>query len=411
MKISTEISHPCFSSEAACRSARLHLPVAPECNIQCTYCKRKYDCVNESRPGVASSIISPEEALERVKLVENKFPNLKVIGIAGPGDTLANPNEVFKTFRLIRDYNDKLKFCFSTNGVNVVKHLKEIRETGVKYITVTINSRKVDVARTFYRWAKDGDTFHKGALAAHYILEKQEEALAALKEENIHLKVNSIFIPGVNDNEMKDLAEFAKNYGAEIHNIMPFIPTKGTYFENFPMASRKTLIHLQKEMSSILPQMTHCRQCRADAVGNVIDEKPIFIENGKIEEICVCGNNKNDQSANENKIKRFAVASKNGYLVDQHFGHANEFLIYDASAEGIKFVERRKMGQYCYGQENCETTDQKINKITGLLSDCNGLLALRIGDAPRKALEDKGIHVNMTCNRIEDAIRENCLYL
>lgn len=407
MKNSTEISHPCFSSAAACRSARLHLPVAPECNIQCTYCKRKFDCVNESRPGVTSSIISPEEALERVKVVEKKFPNLKVIGIAGPGDTLANPDEVFKTFRLIRNYNDKLEFCFSTNGVNVVKHLKEIRETGVKYITVTINSRKIDVARTFYRWAKDGDTFLKGALAAHYILEKQEEALAALKEINIHLKVNSIFIPGVNDNEMKDIAEFAKKYGAEIHNIMPFIPTQGTYFENFPMVSRKTLSQVQKDMSTILPQMTHCRQCRADAVGNVIDEKPIFIEKDKIEEIRARGNNKNDKDNKENKVKRFAVASKNGYLVDQHFGHASEFLIYDASAGSVKFIERRQLGQYCYGQENCKTTDQKINKISGVLSDCDCLLALRIGDAPKKALEEKGLHVNMTCNRIEDAIREN----
>ena len=52
-------NHPCFSQEAHKRSGRIHLPVAPECNIQCGYCVRKFDCVNESRPGVASTILTP----------------------------------------------------------------------------------------------------------------------------------------------------------------------------------------------------------------------------------------------------------------------------------------------------------------------------------------------------------------
>ncbi len=43
--------HPCYSKEAH-QYARMHLPVAPACNIQCNYCNRKYDCSNESRPGV-----------------------------------------------------------------------------------------------------------------------------------------------------------------------------------------------------------------------------------------------------------------------------------------------------------------------------------------------------------------------
>ena len=59
MKIKEE-RHPCFAS--GCKSGRIHLPVAPICNIQCNYCKREFDCLNESRPGVTSRIMSPEEA-------------------------------------------------------------------------------------------------------------------------------------------------------------------------------------------------------------------------------------------------------------------------------------------------------------------------------------------------------------
>ena len=55
--------HPCFNAKVKGQYGRVHLPVAPKCNIQCNYCNRKYDCVNESRPGVTSTVLSPEQAL------------------------------------------------------------------------------------------------------------------------------------------------------------------------------------------------------------------------------------------------------------------------------------------------------------------------------------------------------------
>ncbi|MBI4651623.1 radical SAM protein, partial [Candidatus Desantisbacteria bacterium] len=151
-----EITHPCFSINAASKFARLHLPVAPECNIKCAYCNRKFDCANENRPGVTSSVLTPEEALERFKIATEKIPDIKIVGIAGPGDPLANSGSVFKTFRLIRKYDDKINFCISTNGVELKKYADEIKSIGIKYITVTVNSRKIEVARTLYKWAKDG---------------------------------------------------------------------------------------------------------------------------------------------------------------------------------------------------------------------------------------------------------------
>ena len=85
--------HPCFNEDSKHRYGRIHLPVAPKCNIKCNYCDRKYDCVNESRPGVASAILTPTQALRYLERVREKLPNLAVVGIAGPGDPLANPAE------------------------------------------------------------------------------------------------------------------------------------------------------------------------------------------------------------------------------------------------------------------------------------------------------------------------------
>lgn len=69
-------NHPCYSEKAHHRFARIHLAVAPACNIQCNYCNRKYDCSNESRPGVTSERLTPEQALAKVRLVQSRFPTL-----------------------------------------------------------------------------------------------------------------------------------------------------------------------------------------------------------------------------------------------------------------------------------------------------------------------------------------------
>ncbi|QVK24107.1 radical SAM protein [Shewanella dokdonensis] len=91
-------THPCYSKQAH-QYARMHLPVAPACNIQCHYCNRKYDCSNESRPGVVSRLLDSEAALRQFRSIKKRAPNLTVVGIAGPGDALANPQATFATLK------------------------------------------------------------------------------------------------------------------------------------------------------------------------------------------------------------------------------------------------------------------------------------------------------------------------
>ena len=77
-------NHPCYSEEAHHYFARMHVAVAPACNIQCHYCNRKYDCANESRPGVVSELHQPEQAVKKVLAVAANIPQMTVLGIAGP---------------------------------------------------------------------------------------------------------------------------------------------------------------------------------------------------------------------------------------------------------------------------------------------------------------------------------------
>ena len=61
--------HPCYSEQAHHFFARMHVAVAPACNIQCHYCNRKYNCANESRPGVVAELLTPEQAVKKVLVV------------------------------------------------------------------------------------------------------------------------------------------------------------------------------------------------------------------------------------------------------------------------------------------------------------------------------------------------------
>ena len=56
-------SHPCVTAKCS-DYARIHLPVAPNCYMQCIYCLRIYSCVYESRPGVVARVMVPEVAVE-----------------------------------------------------------------------------------------------------------------------------------------------------------------------------------------------------------------------------------------------------------------------------------------------------------------------------------------------------------
>ncbi len=76
--------HPCYSEDAHHHYARMHVAVAPACNIQCNYCNRKYDCANESRPGVVSELLTPEEAAHKALVIAGKIPQMTVLGIAVP---------------------------------------------------------------------------------------------------------------------------------------------------------------------------------------------------------------------------------------------------------------------------------------------------------------------------------------
>ena len=415
-------NHPCYSEEAHHFYARMHVAVAPACNIQCNYCNRKYDCSNESRPGVVSERLTPELAAKKVLAVASEIHQMTVVGIAGAGDSLANPEKTFKTFELISKAAPDIKLCLSTNGLALPDMVDRIADYNVDHVTVTINMVDPEVGERIYPWIYFNKKRWKGRDAAKILSERQLLGLEMLTARKILVKVNSVMIPGVNDEHLKAVNREVKKRGAFLHNIMPLIsePEHGTFYgltgQRGPTAEE--LKHLQDSCEGEMNMMRHCRQCRADAVGLLGEDRSSEFTNEKIEAIEIADvsydlsareayrDKVEETREKERKIKEMlaglgrgkgleeeapvlvAVATAGEGLINQHFGHAREFQVYEVSATEAKFIGHRRVDLYCEGGYG---EDDSLSRITEALSDCVGVMVAKVGGCPKKTLEEAGI--------------------
>ena len=323
-------THPCFNKEAKGNYARVHLPVAPLCNIQCNYCKRGFDCVNESRPGVTSEVLSPEQALAYLIRLKEKMPNLSVAGIAGPGDPFANPIQTMATLRLIRNEFPDMVLCLSTNGLNILPYVVELKELNVSHITVTLNGTDEDTLSKIYKWVRFEKRGYFGKQAASIMLRNQMEAIRVLKRTGFIVKINTIVVPGINDSCVGEIASEMQKLGVDVMNTIPLYPVQGTPFENIEEPSSKYMKELRKEVEKFLPPMTHCTRCRADAVGLLGQDDP--------EAKRILSEVSNLSVADDKSKPYVAVASYEGMLVNQHLGEVEQLYIFRETPNGYKLV-------------------------------------------------------------------------
>ncbi|MDP3672835.1 MAG: nitrogenase cofactor biosynthesis protein NifB [Telluria sp.] len=410
-------NHPCYSEEAHHHFARMHVAVAPACNIQCNYCNRKYDCANESRPGVVSETLSPELAAKKVLAVASAIAQLSVVGIAGPGDALANPARTFKTFELIGASAPDIKLCLSTNGLALPEQVDAIQALKVDHVTITINMIDPEVGQHIYPWIFYRNRRWTGIEASRILSERQLLGLEMLSARGILCKVNSVMIPGINDHHLAAVNKAVKSRGAFLHNIMPLIsaPEHGTAFglRGLRGPTAQELKALQDSCEGEMNMMRHCRQCRADAVGMLGEDRSAEFTNEKVAAMEVsyelaprlayqAGVEAQRQAKTaardaallalaekHSDIKLLvAVATKGGGRINQHFGHAAEFQVYEVSVAGARFIGHRRVDLYCQGGYDAE---EALPGVIRAINDCHAVLVAKIGSCPRAELKLAGI--------------------
>jgi nitrogen fixation protein NifB len=191
--------------------------------------------------------------------------------------------------------------------------------------------------------------------------------------------------------------------------------------------------------------MRHCRQCRADAVGLLGEDRGAEFTLEKIEAMDIdyaeamkrraavrAAIAAEVQAKAEAKARgtvpeapkviqvlpraarpggalravKMAVATSGGGTINQHFGHAREFLVYEASEAGVRFVGHRKTDLYCSGGDTCGDGESVLAKTVEALRGCEVVLCAKIGYEPWGLLEAAGIAPNgeHAMEAIEDAV-------
>ncbi len=87
---------------------------------------------------------------------------------------------------------------------------------------------------------------------------------------------------------------------------------------------------------------------------------------------------------------RVAVVSSDGKVINQHFGKASRFLIFEVGDGKIQLIEVRENTPLCGSADNGHT-DEALDRTISLISDCRAVLCARIGGGAEEELIKNGI--------------------
>ena len=255
--------HPCFARGAKSNNGRIHLPISPGCNIECNFCERSINA-HEQRPGVAATVIRPQEAIDVIERALKVCPEIHVAGIAGPGDTLASPYAL-ETFRLIKERFPDLVKCMSTNGLLLSEKAQEVIDVGIDSLTVTVNAVDPEIEAKLNAGIYWHGKHYTGTEAAEILISQQIEGIKKVSDAGLTVKVNTVLVPDINTEHIEKIAMTVAEAGASIYNIIPLIPQ-----HRLKDCREPTCYEIEKAIlkaSRYIDVFRHCQRCRADAVG------------------------------------------------------------------------------------------------------------------------------------------------
>ncbi len=103
-----------------------------------------------------------------------------------------------------------------------------------------------------------------------------------------------------------------------------------------------------------------------------------------------------------------AVASKSGTEVDQHFGHAERFLVYDYNQGNPVSVKEVQVEKYCSFNPDNPFRHSQFGAIAEALKGCKAVVTAMIGELPKQELIKVGIESIVAEGPIEDALHAAC---
>jgi len=174
----------------------IRISVTERCNFRCAYCmpEKPFEWVPKE------NLLSFEEMFEFLKVAIDE--GVKKIRITGGEPLLREDIDVF--IKMINDYKNDIDLAMTTNAYLLKGMAKKLKEAGLKRINVSIDTLKPEVAKQIAQ--KD---------VLKNVLDGVDEALRV----GLKVKVNMVPMRGINDNEVLDVLEYAKNKNMSIRFI------------------------------------------------------------------------------------------------------------------------------------------------------------------------------------------------
>ena len=101
-----------------------------------------------------------------------------------------------------------------------------------------------------------------------------------------------------------------------------------------------------------------------------------------------------------------AVASKDGREINQHFGHADRFLIFDVEGSEAKLVDEKKVERYCTANADHAQRAPILQGIADALAGCRAVVCAQVGQGPQMEMERLGIEAYVADGPIKQTLIE-----
>ena len=174
----------------------IRVSVTSRCNFRCLYCMPNTPFEWEPK----ENVLSYEEMFEFLRLAIDE--GVKKIRITG-GEPLLR-KDLDKFVKMLYDYKPSLDLALTTNGYYLKDKAKKLKKAGLKRVNISLDSLKPEIAKK---------------IAQKDVLDKVLEGIDEAINVGLKVKLNSVVMKGINDNEIIDLLEFAKNKGVIIRFI------------------------------------------------------------------------------------------------------------------------------------------------------------------------------------------------
>ena len=184
----------------------LRISLTDKCNLNCTYCNPNGIGSNKF---AKSDLLTNDELIRVIKIFIEYF-EFKKIRLTG-GEPLARKNilDLFDKIAKIKSQN-QFDLGITTNGTFLADKLKNLKEFGLDKLNISLDT----LDRSKYKSITGSD--------------KLTEVLQSIQKAKSlgfsPIKINTVIMKGVNDDEIHDMVQFAINENLNVRFIeyMPF---------------------------------------------------------------------------------------------------------------------------------------------------------------------------------------------